>query len=143
MPYRYLEEVATADVALEAWGATLEKTFVAAADATLNVMVQDLDTISPLIQRSIRLENPELDMLLYALLEELIFVKDAEQLLLRVSSVCIQQSTTGFELEATAEGERIDPQKHPLIVDAKAVTLHRFALEQIPGGWRTFIIIDI
>jgi SHS2 domain-containing protein len=143
MPYRYLEEIATADVALEAWGASLEQTFAAAADATMNVMVQDLATISPLTRRKIGVENTDLDMLLFALLEELIFLKDAEQLLLRVSDVRIRQSATQWQLEASAAGEIIDPGKHPLIVDVKAVTLHRFSLEQVPEGWRTFIILDI
>jgi SHS2 domain-containing protein len=143
MPYRYLEEIATADVAFEAWGASLEQIFAAAADATMNVMVQDLATISPTTRRKIGVENSALDMLLFALLEELIFLKDAEQLLLRVSDVRIRQSATGWQLEASAAGEKIDPGKHPLIVDVKAVTLHRFSLEQVPEGWRTFIILDI
>ena len=51
MPYRYLEDIATADVAFEAWGDTLEEMFVAAADATMNVMVSDLDTIAPVEKR--------------------------------------------------------------------------------------------
>jgi SHS2 domain-containing protein len=143
MPYRFLEEIATADVALEAWGASMGETFIAAADAAVNVMVQDLATISPQTRRQFRLENTELDMLLFALLEELIFLKDAEQLLLRVSDVHIQQSATGWQLDALAAGEKIDPGKHPLVVDVKAVTLHRFALEQVPEGWRALIILDI
>ncbi len=143
MPYRYLEDIATADVALEAWGTTLEETFIAAADATINVMVQDLNTIFPGVRREIRLDSDEPDMLLYALLEELIFVKDAEQLLLRISDVKIQQSEAGLQLVASGSGETIDPEKHPLVVDVKAVTLHRFALERAAGGWRAFIILDI
>ena len=42
MPYEYLEDVATADIAFRAWEPTLEGVFVAAADATMNVMVEDL-----------------------------------------------------------------------------------------------------
>ena len=33
MPYEFLEDVATADIAFRAWGETLEETFVAAATA--------------------------------------------------------------------------------------------------------------
>ncbi|HOV88133.1 MAG TPA: archease, partial [Syntrophobacteraceae bacterium] len=40
MPFRYIEDIATADVAFEAWGETLEDLCVAAADATMNVMVE-------------------------------------------------------------------------------------------------------
>ena len=46
-PYRYLEEIATADVAFEAWGATREEAFLAAADATLNTMVEEIGTVAP------------------------------------------------------------------------------------------------
>jgi SHS2 domain-containing protein len=143
MPYRYLEDIATADVALEAWGAGMEETFAAAADATVNVMVQDLDSIAPRTRRSVRLDSDEPDMLLFELLQELIFLKDAEQLLLRVSGIRIQQNSTGWHLEAQGDGEMIDTARHALIVDVKAVTLHRFALEQVPEGWRAFIILDI
>jgi SHS2 domain-containing protein len=143
MPHRYLEDIATADVALEAWGATMEETFVAAADATINVMVQELATVAPLTRRAVRVESEAPDLLLFALLEELVFLKDAEQLLLRVSDVHIQNTAGLWQLAAVGKGERIDPEKHALIVDVKAVTLHRFALEQTSEGWRAFVILDI
>ena len=37
MPYRYLENIAIADAAFEAWGETMEEMFMAAADAAVNV----------------------------------------------------------------------------------------------------------
>ncbi len=143
MPYRYLEEIATADVAFEAWGATMEEVFVAASDATMNVMVHDLATIDAHEHKPLRAEAETPDMLLFALLQELIFFKDAEQLLLRVSKVRIEAGADGWSLEADSCGERIDRQKHNLIVDVKAVTLHRFELQQVPEGWRASVILDI
>ncbi len=94
MPYRYLEDIATADVAFEAWGDTLEEMFVAAADATMNVMVSDLDTIARVEYRTLQATAEELDMLLFELLQELIFYKDAERLLLRVDK-CSHRGTAG------------------------------------------------
>ncbi len=143
MPYRYLEEIATADVAFEAWGATIEEVLIAAADATMNVMVNDLATIDAHEQRPLRLEADAPDMLLFALLQELIFFKDAEQMLLRVSGVKIEPCPGGYRLDADSYGEQIDRQKHDLIVDVKAVTLHRFQLQQTPEGWRASVILDI
>jgi SHS2 domain-containing protein len=143
MPYRYLEEIATADVAFEAWGSTIEETFVACADATMNVMVYDLAGIAAREQRVLQAEAEALDMLLFELLQDLIYFKDAEQLLLRVSQVRIQPKPGGWTLTADSYGERIDRQRHELIVDVKAVTLHRFQLEQIPEGWRASVILDI
>ena len=54
MPYSYLEDVATADVAFEASGGTLEAMFAAASDATMNVMVRDLSCIADAERRSAR-----------------------------------------------------------------------------------------
>jgi SHS2 domain-containing protein len=143
MPYHFLEHVATADVAFEAWGDTIEDVFVSAAAATMNVMVQELAAIELRERRGIRLQTEAVDMLLFELLQELIYYKDAERLLLRVPEVRVRRDPAGFTLEADAYGEPIDAQKHELIVDVKAVTLHRFQVEQTASGWRAFVILDI
>jgi len=143
MPYRYLEDIATADVAFEAWGDTVEAVFVAAADATMNVMVGNLDTIADREHRTIHVEADAIDMLLFQLLQELIYYKDAEQLLLRVPNVQIQRQNDHFTLRTEAYGEELNPDKHELIVDIKAVTLHRFQVEQTARGWEAMVILDI
>jgi SHS2 domain-containing protein len=143
MPYKFLEEIATADVAFEAWGTTLEEMFVAAADATMNVMVQDLNTIADQEHREISVEANAIDMLLFELLQELIYYKDAERLLLRVPNVQIQLHDDHFTLSAEAYGEELNPDKHELIVDVKAVTLHRFEVEPTDSDWRAMVILDI
>ena len=78
MPYRYLEDIATADIAFEAWGGTVEEMFKAAAEATMNVMVEDLDTIASEKQKALSVEDEAIDLLLFQFLQELIFYKDAE-----------------------------------------------------------------
>lgn len=143
MPFKFLEDAATADIAFEAWGRDLEETFTAAADATMNVMVEELDSIVAREERKIALENDELDLLLLNFLQELIYYKDAEQLMLRVSEVGIKGERAPFSVRATARGELLAPERHHPRVDVKAVTLHNFQLEKIEGGWRTFIILDI
>jgi SHS2 domain-containing protein len=143
MPYSYLEDVATADVAFEASGGTLEAMFAAAADATMNVMVRDLSCIADAERLSARFVNGEIDMLLFELLQELIYHKDADRLLLRPRDLGIRRSDAGFELTAELQGERIDPAKHELLVDVKAVTLHRFLVERTADGWRAFVILDV
>lgn len=45
MPYRFLEDIATADIAFEARGETLEEVFTAVAEATMNVMIESFDSI--------------------------------------------------------------------------------------------------
>ncbi|MEJ2691198.1 MAG: archease [Deltaproteobacteria bacterium] len=143
MPYRYREDIALADAAFEAWAHTLEELMVEASDATVNVMVEDPGTIRPLVSRTISLGPEAVDMLLYGLLQELVYFKDAEQLLLRVEKVEIRSGPDGYCLRAEARGEKIDPTRHPLASDVKAVTLHRFLVTETDSGWRAFVILDI
>jgi SHS2 domain-containing protein len=130
-------------VAFEAWGDTPEETFVSAGDATMNVMVDVLDSIVPRESRSIDLASDALDLLLFELLQELIYYKDSEELLLRLHSLRIEVKEGSYHLLAEARGEKIDRARHPLNVDVKAVTLHRFAVERTPTGWRAAVILDI
>ncbi|UCC61866.1 MAG: archease [Anaerolineae bacterium] len=62
---------------------------------------------------------------------------------IRVPSVHIQRQNDHFKLSAEAYGEELNPCKHELIVDVKAVTLHRFQVEQTESGWRAMVILDI
>ncbi|MGA2026469.1 MAG: archease [Syntrophobacteraceae bacterium] len=143
MPFEFLDEIATADVAFEAWGQTIEEMFIAAAEATMNVMAADLEKIERREKRKIEIGSDAVDMLLFNLLQEIIFFKDAEQLLLRIDEANIGYENGLYFVKATCRGEQIDPGRHQLIVDVKAVTLHRFKVEHTPRGWETFIILDI
>jgi SHS2 domain-containing protein len=143
MPYEYLDDIATSDAAFRAWGETVEELFVAAAEATMNVMVGELETISPEQLREIRVESDAVDMLLFELLQELIFYKDAQRLLLRISDLQIKEEGDQFFLSADAHGEELNMEKHDLVVDVKAVTLHRYRVEQTPQGWEAMVILDI
>src|SRR5437763_13636353 len=91
MPYTYLEEIGTADIAFEATGRDLPELFRDAADATINVMIENIEAIQPLEIRRVELSNEKLDMLLFDLLQELIFLKDAECLLLRMREMQIAE----------------------------------------------------
>jgi len=143
VPYHFLDDIATSDVAFEAWGETAEEMFVAAADATMNVMVSDLGTIDDRDHRTLRVESDTMEMLLFELLQELIYYKDADLLLLRVPHVRIDREGENFTLSAAAYGEQLNPEKHDLVVDVKAVTLHRYRVEQTAKGWEATVILDI
>jgi SHS2 domain-containing protein len=143
VPYEFLEDVATADIAFKAWGKDLEETFIAAADATMNVMVEDVGSIQPRESRDIRLKNDHLDLLLHDFLQELVYYKDSEKLMLRARKVGIDVQSRPFTLEGIARGETLDPERHHPRVDVKAVTLHQFRLEKNDRGWEARVILDI
>ncbi len=143
MSYRYLEDSATADIAFEAEGATLEEVFRSAGDATLNVMIEELDTVRPREERPVELEGRELDLLLFDFLQEVVYHKDAGQLLLRPGELEVRREGQSYRLSGLLRGERLDPQRHQQRVDVKAVTLHDFRLEPRGEGWRAHVILDI
>jgi SHS2 domain-containing protein len=143
MPYRYLEDIAIADVAFEASGKTLEELFAAAADALTNVMVEELETIRGRVTMEVALEREEEDLLLFDFLNELVFQKDARRLLLRVASLAVNHQDGLFSLRALLSGEVIDPARHRLNVDVKAVTLHLFRVEETEAGWKATVVLDI
>jgi SHS2 domain-containing protein len=143
MPYKYLEEIGTADIAFEATGRDLPELFSDAADATTNVMIDNIEAIQPRQTRHIELWNDKLDMLLFDLLQELIFLKDAGRLLLRIREVQIEERDQIHFLKATAVGEPLDTERHHQRADVKAVTLHDFFVEQTEGGWKARVLLDI
>ena len=143
MPFHYLDDIGTADIAFEATGRDLPELFISAADATMNVMIENLDTIEPRQMRRIELKNDEIDMLLFDFLQELIFFKDAERLLLRVREIRIDKKDGVYSLGVTTMGEPLDALRHQQRADVKAVTLHGFRVEKIEGAWKAAAILDI
>jgi len=92
---------------------------------------------------TIRVKHEELDLLLFAFLQELIFFKDARRLLLHADRVQVSQQTGRYSLEAHVSGERIDAGRHRLLVDVKAVTLHRLQVECADRFWRAVVVLDV
>ena len=143
MPYHYLEEIGTADIAFEATGRDLPELFVAAADATMNVMIDNLDAIEPRETRQIELSNDQIDMLLFDFLQELIHFKDAKRLLLRACETQIDRKDEVYFLKSKVAGEQLDDTRHQQRADVKAVTLHGFSVEKHDGGWKAKVLLDI
>jgi SHS2 domain-containing protein len=143
MPYHYLEEIGTADIAFEATGRDLPALFVAAGDATMNVMIDNLDAIESRETRQIELSNDNIEMLLFDFLQELIYFKDAKCLLLRIREVKIDQKDDRYFLKSKVAGEQLDDTRHQQRADVKAVTLHGFSTEKDNGGWKAKVLLDI
>jgi protein archease len=146
MPYKFLEEVGTADIAFEATGRDLPELFTAAADATMNVMIDNLDAIESHETRQIELANENIEMLLFDFLQELIYFKDAKRLLLRLHEAQISQKEEEYFLKAKVVGEQLDDVRHQQRADVKAVTLHGFSVKKQDApeaGWKARVLLDI
>jgi SHS2 domain-containing protein len=143
MSYEFLPDVAMADIAFRASGINLEEVFISASDAVINTMIENLESIQPIEIRKISLNNSELEMLLFDLLQELIYFKDSEQLILRIQKIRFHEEQGEFALIAEAYGEKLDPNRHEQRVDVKAVTLHKFQLRKTSEGWEATVVLDV
>ncbi len=143
MPYRYLDDVAIADIAFEASGESLQELFSASVDAVLGVMVREPESILPSISRLFTARDTAADLLLLRLLQEIVFYKDAEGILLRCPAPRVTREGDAFEVRAELTGELIDPTRHDLLTDVKAVTLHLLSVELSPEGWISRVVLDV
>ena len=140
MPFRFLPDVALADIAFEAGSSTVNGLFEECARAVTDIMV-DPKSLRPRTERKFQLESEDLDRLLYDFLTELIVVKDVDSLLF--SEFRVGVSPGGRSLTATARGEPIDRKRHRLRNDVKAVTMHLFGIRRTDDGWKTTVVLDI
>src|SRR3989338_4902016 len=101
--FKFLENISTADAAFEAYGKNLNEVFSNAARALTSIMI-DPTSLKARIQKNIILHEKTTEKLLFAFLEELIFLKDAEQFLPKTCAVKILNN----KLTATCTGETIN-----------------------------------
>lgn len=140
--YRFLSNIALADVAFVARGDSLPSLFESAARALTEVMV-DRRTVAGRVERKIEVRSPTVDRLLYDFLTELIVIKDVDSLLFKDFVVSI---VSGREPRLTCKmrGEEIDRARHALRNDVKAVTMHMFGVKKVKGGrWEATVVLDI
>ncbi len=140
MPFRFLPDVALADIAFEAESRTVDGLFETCALAITDIMV-DPKTLRSTMKRKFSLKSVDLDRLLYDFMTELIVVKDVDSLLF--GKFDIKVSPKGTSLSATASGEAIDRDRHRLRNDVKAVTMHLFGIRREGSKWKTTVVLDI
>tara|TARA_Y100000310_G_scaffold345729_1_gene468917 strand:- start:2032 stop:2451 length:420 start_codon:yes stop_codon:yes gene_type:complete len=139
MSYKFLDDVSIADITFEAKGKNLNELFESCALATFDSMV-NLKTVKAKIKKEIKLEEENIENLLFNFLEELIFLKDAKYILFNKFKVDIKENK---KLKALVNGEKINIKKHDLKVDVKAVTMHKFKVEKKGNMWKAFVILDV
>src|SRR5438309_10816214 len=140
LPFRFLDNVAIADVAFEATGRTLPALFESCARALTEVMV-DRRSVTPRKIEKIILTSDSTENLLYDFLTDLIIRKDVDSILFSDFRVSLDNS--GTRLECLARGEVIDRKRHRLRNDVKAVTTHLFGIRRSAQGFSATVVLDI
>ena len=139
--YKMIEGVTWADYAFQVEGKDLEDLFTSAGLAVCSAMVE-LDTVTPVKEIVVDLENVDIEKLLFSFLEEIVYLKDAEYMVFGKVSVEIKKEKT-YKLHAILTGEEIDPKKHTLHADVKAVTYHAWKFEKTDKGYICQVVVDV
>jgi len=119
MDYELFEH--EADIGIRGFGDTVEEAFENAAKALFEIMC-DTSKVKQSHQVPIKVSAKDMEPLFIEWLNELLAVKDVEEMMFSGFSVKIRKGKEGFSLEGKALGEGIDQAKHSLKLEAKAAT---------------------
>jgi len=127
----------TADIAVEATGETLARTFESTASGLSAAHCESIPATGDRFEMSVAAES--LEALLFDYLDELIYQRDVRGVLPTDHRVLIPE-TDRSSLKASARGVPLSA------VDAreiKAVTYSEMALQQVDQGWRAYVVFDV
>ena len=142
MSFKFLEGIATADVAIEATGKTLEEAFAEAALAMFEVQT-NTRKVKPLISKKVEIQSEDKKSLLFDWLSKLIYLRDIEKMFFSKFKVKIKQVGNNFRLDADIYGERIDAKEHELKVEVKGVSYTQMEVQEKPGKAKIKVILDV
>jgi SHS2 domain-containing protein len=125
-----------ADIGLEIYGRDQAELF-RHAGAALFSLITNADTVEERLTRHITLNNGE--ELLVVFLNELLYLWDTEKFIPRTFSVVVE----GGRFEADITGEIFDPGKHSVYKEVKAVTYHKFTIQQEGDLLKATVFLDI
>ncbi|MBI2130717.1 archease [Candidatus Woesearchaeota archaeon] len=140
--FKFLEDVAIADIAFEAYGKDYNELFENCAQAIFS-LTADTKTIKPKIKKELKIEDGKIDGLLYDFLSDILYLKDAEALIFCRCKVSIENKYKKFMLNCVLEGDTINPKTQALDNDIKAVTMHMFKVEKTSNGYKATVVVDI
>jgi len=101
--------------------------------------VDGLDTVRPAQPIDVAVAGAELDYLLFDWLRELLYRFDADHMLFSRFEVVVGESG----LKGTVWGEPINPARHVLSHEVKAITYHGLRVERQGSEWVAEVIVDI
>jgi SHS2 domain-containing protein len=129
----------TADIGIRARGRSLGELFANAAAGMFSLICEP-SQVRARETFPVRIEAEDMETLLVEWLNELLFLHESRGVVLGRFQV---GRVDDHHLEGTALGEKLDPGRHILLEDIKAVTYHMLRIEQADGSWQATVIFDV
>jgi SHS2 domain-containing protein len=140
--YRFLEDIALADIGFEAEGESVEEVFRGATQAILETMANP-SSVSGGWEREIERNDTDSSALLFDWLSEVVYWKDAAGVVFREAPLTLTREGDVWQLRARLIGASVDQQTQELHADVKGVTKHLYELKQTGGCWRVRVVLDV
>lgn len=129
----------TADLGLRIRSADLNTLFAEAGACLFSAILEDISTVRPEHAVSVEIAGSDRELLLFDWLRDLLLKFDEDHLVFGRFEVQVRDDG----LTGTAWGEPLDPARHILAHEVKAITYHGLRVEEIEGEWLAEVIVDI
>lgn len=140
----WLQEIDhTGDIGIRVTAASLHELFERAALGTFHVLT-DLSVVRAEEETAITVEGRDREALMVRWLSELNYRHTVDHHLFCDFAVeAIEETEDGLTLSSVARGEPLDPERHTVYTEIKAVTFHGMAIQETEDGWRVQVIFDM
>ncbi len=132
----------TGDIGVRVRAANLGDLFADAA-AALTATLVDPSTVLSREREWVSLAAPSLELLLVDWLNDLVFRFDVDEFVVARVSPRIEQQQEEWKIEATIEGEHLEPSRHHVKLSIKGVTYHQLEIVKTESGFETSVVFDI
>ena len=140
--FRFLEEIALADIGFEAEGGSIEEVFRGATQALLESMATP-STVAETWERTIEQSDVDPSALLFDWLSEVVYWKDAAGVVFREAPLTLTHVDDVWLLRARLIGAPVNQETQELHADVKGVTKHLYELKQTGGRWKARVVLDV
>jgi SHS2 domain-containing protein len=137
VPWQFVDH--TADLICRVEAPTLPSLFEEAALALTSLFVDDPGSVRPSEWLRFELAADDPAELLLDWLQALLVAFEVRHTLFAGFRVTLVPG----RLRASAGGERVDPARHRLAHEVKAITYHGLALRETAEGWQAEVLVDV
>lgn len=132
----------TADIGIAAYGKTKREVFINTAKGMFEIIAGENKPLKENFCDKIKLEADNLEGLLFAWLNELLYISETKLVVLNKFEI---KDLSNNKIEAEVGGAKINPPSVKIEKEIKAVTYHRLEIikDEKNGLWRAQVIFDI
>lgn len=129
----------TADLGLRVRAPDLDSLFAEAAACLFSAVLEDIFTVRPERAVGIEIAGADREFLLFDWLRDLLLKFDGDHLVFGRFEVQVRDDG----MTGTAWGEPLDPARHLLAHEVKAITYHELKVVRDGDEWLAEVIVDI